>query len=289
MNPGPLGRTGGARQSAEPSDRARREAGQPVHDSESGGRAAPVLSKSGGAGSPYDRSQHQGHDDDVLGVAEHRNEVRNEIEWQGQVAQHESRPPAMPRGNELSAARARSSQTRSAPNRFASRRSIPRGRQIIRARTRTTQVRAIENPRPRTIRSTVMCPVSRRLPSLWIRQSWRSRCCQSRDVNARSRTGLSPRPAWELHLSRFCTGQGSLGPGGNGCRPRRDPSSTDDGSPGCLLSRVTLPRRQGLLHEHGQVAHLADLATPHVPRQQRPPAPQRVGQRVVLVVRDPAG
>ncbi len=221
MNPGPLGRTGGAGQSAEPSDRARREVGRPVHDSESGGRAAPVPSKSGGAGSPDDRSQHQGHDDDVLGVAEHRNEVRNEIEWQGQVAQHESQPPAMPRGNELSAARARSSQTKSAPNRFASRRSIPRGRQIIRARTRTTQARAIENPRPRRIRSTVMCPVSRRLPSLWIRQSWRSRCCQSRDVNARSRTGLSPRPAWELHLSRFCTGQGSLGPGGNGCRPRR--------------------------------------------------------------------
>src|SRR3990170_7343763 len=72
------------------------ESREPPERGESLRRAGPVPADRVGAGTPDDRTQHRGDDDDVVGVADHRDEVGNQVEREGQVGEQEPEPDAYP-------------------------------------------------------------------------------------------------------------------------------------------------------------------------------------------------
>src|SRR5665811_324329 len=67
-----------------------RQTGELANDPQSFGCAGPMPFKHFGTGVPGYRPQGDGNDDDDVGVADHRDEVGNQVDWHDQVGHEQA-------------------------------------------------------------------------------------------------------------------------------------------------------------------------------------------------------
>ena len=134
------------------------EASQPRHSGEPVVGTGPVGSDRVEPGAADDTAQHSSDDDGVVGVAEDRYEIGDEIDRYSEVGQQQSKPNPDSGGRVLSAANRRIKRSTSGSSRSASRSNPPRGRTTISPTTRASHTSTKAATRPRT-RSHQMEPV----------------------------------------------------------------------------------------------------------------------------------